>query len=298
MGPNSARRRQVEQALLVLIDRRPCSAVAIHCGRPRATGRRRAPPDARSRPRAASGCGASRPAQGPRLRMRVPLLGRDLVERLAKELGVIDGDRRNDPASVCAITLVASTAAEPTLEQQRVGRMRRTTRSRRRLDPNTVIGASSLRARFGEHSASSVRPARAAGAAEPEALVDAHQIRRGVDVNGPARGLQLARLNAMVTLCRWCATWIAAARGVAGDRARKQPLDAPEREIDAFRISATSAPDGVDRRHRLASWVAAARLRRRHASGCGRRRRRACEHRHAASVARSSCRCSTMSTMP
>ncbi len=151
---------------------------------------------------ASRGCAATI-AGTPRLRM--PAFSAAIfAERVAEMLGMIERDRR-DHGGERALDHVGGIepAAEPDFEQQHVGRMAREQQEARRgrdlEHGDRRAGIDALA--FGERAASSSSDDQPAFAlrAEPEALVEAHEMRRGVDVHAqsPAAS-RIARMKAMV----------------------------------------------------------------------------------------------------
>jgi hypothetical protein len=185
------------------------------------------------------------------------LLSRDQRDRVAQELGVVERHRR-DNGGERALDHVGGIepAAEAHFEQQHVGRVAREQQKRRRgLDlehgdrlrpvdglafpqrPSEVI--------IGHQHAATL-------AAEPEALVETDEMRRGVDVDAQRRGFEDRAHE------RDGGALAVGAGDV--DHRRQAPLgmierlqDAPhavERQVDQLRMKLQQAPnDGIDLAH-------------------------------------------------
>ena len=147
-------------------------------------------------------------------------------------------------------------AAEPHFEHERIGRMTREGEERRRRrdlekgDGLVAVGALA----FFQHRRQVVLGDQPAG--DADALVKAHEMRRGVDVHAVARAFQHgAQIGADRAL--------AVGAGDMDDRRQfafgmaelgEQPLDAVEHEIDALGMKREQPfEDGIARRVRLDS---------------------------------------------
>jgi hypothetical protein len=178
------------------------------------------------------------------------LLSRDLDERVAEVLGVIAPDRRHDGR--CRLidhVRRIRPAAEPHLEQKHVPRRFGEEHERRRgrdLEHSDLLPAVDLLAtpqRLDEPLL--VDEAAAADAAEADALVKAHQMRRGVDVDretgafedcshkGDRRALAVGAGD--VDHGRQAALWVV--------ELAEQPLDAHERQVDRLWMQRQEARD-------------------------------------------------------
>ena len=123
------------------------------------------------------------------------LLGGDLADGVAEMLGMIER-HRGDHGRQRTLDHVGGVEppAQADLEQQHVGRMAREQQEPRRggdlehRDRRARVGALAFGQRIAELIV--VDEPSLARAAEPEALVEAHQMRRGVDVHAQARRLQ------------------------------------------------------------------------------------------------------------
>ena len=157
---------------------------------------------------------------------------------------MIERDRRDDgERRALEDVRRVEAAAEPDLEQEHVGRVLGEGEERRRrrdLELGDVVVAVA-RLRAGQHVDQRVLADRvrlAAGAGELDALVEAHQMRRGVDVHARARGLEhgleIGRHRALAVGAGDVHARRQAFVGIA--ELAEQPLDAAERKIDQQRM--------------------------------------------------------------
>ncbi len=176
------------------------------------------------------------------------LLAGDLAERVAEELFVVERDRRDrrDQRIVDDIGGVVA-AAKPDLEQGEVGRMAREEEDRRRggdlelRDRRAVVDALDLEERLDQRVLAD--EAAAAGAAEPDALMETDEMRRGVDMGRLPRRLDHGAEEGG-------GRSLAVGAGDVDDR-RQAPLGMPEprqehahaveREVDLARIERLEA---------------------------------------------------------
>ena len=125
-----------------------------------------------------------------------------------------------------------------------------------------VIGCAAVGALAFLEDAPPARLSSISCAGEADALVEAHEMRRGVDVHAPARRLEHgAQMASVPSPCRWCRRHgRPAAAGARGwPSAREQPLDAVERQVDDLGMQARSAARGPGRcRRRLVGLPARA----------------------------------------
>ena len=194
MAAVELRRRQIEQAVVVLIDQ--AAALLGARSSPRRRCDRRAQPRApAARSRRARRVGLRRDDRRHAALEDAGLLGGDLLHRVAEKFGVIDRDRRDRRwRAACSITLVASSRPpSPTSSSSTSAGWRENSRKPAAVViSNTVIGAPPLARSHSSSAAASSSSAtsRRRLRAEPEALVEAHQMRRGVDVHALAGRFQ------------------------------------------------------------------------------------------------------------
>ena len=184
--------------------------------------------------------------------------GRDLLERVAEKIGMIDRNGRDDGGerTIDHVGRVEP-AAEADFEQQHVGRMAREQQHAAAVViSNTVIGSPPLTR---SHS-SSVAPSSSSltsAPAEPVALVETHQMRRGIDMHALAGGLQDRAHEGDGRALAVGAGDVDHRRQVPLGMAERgeQPLDAVERQVDALGMQRQRAA----RRSRrpAASWRSA-----------------------------------------
>ena len=193
MPSRQPRRRQIEQAGVVLIDQ-PAALLGrgpVLAGDPdRRAGARRRALDHRQR--------LARLRRDDRRHVALEdagLLGRDLRDAVAEIVGVVERDRRDHGRERRSTTLVASSRPpSPTSSSSTSAGWRANSSSPAAVViSNTVIGAPALARSHSSNAAREllVRDQRAlARRAEPEALVETHEMRRGVDMHAQARRLE------------------------------------------------------------------------------------------------------------
>ena len=300
VAAGQARRRQVDEAVLVLIDQ----AAALLARHPMLAGGL----DRGAEPRGRVLDHAQRLARLRRDHRRhaaledAGLLGGDRGERVAQEIDVVDRDRRDHGRERMRDHVGGvEPPAEADLHQHHVGRMAREQHERGRggdlehRDGGALVDALA----FGEHLGKlGVRHQRAAARpAEAEALVEAHEMRRGIDVHGKARRLQDRAHERDGRAFAVGAGHVDHGRQLefGVPEALQQPLDAVERQVDALgmqrkqpredRVDGSGhAPAGTGNAGGATCPApAGAFIRRRH---------------RLARTARNWWRCTTMSTMP
>ena len=232
-------RRQRQPPLAAGIAEDHAIAVARCLPFPAVARKRRpsSPPRASNTASASGGCGPTT-AGTPGLRM--PAFSTAIgAQRVAEMLHMIERDRRQH-AQLRAVDHVGriEPAAEADLEQHHVGRRAREGEEGRAVViSKKVIGAAAV----GALALLEQRQQRALvdqPAGEADALVEAHEMRRGVDVDAPARGLQH---GAQIGDDRA----LAVGAGDMDDRRQaalrmaergEQPRDAVERQVDQLRM--------------------------------------------------------------
>ncbi len=194
MAAVELRRGKVEQAVIVLIDQ----TSAFLGRRPILAGDLDRRLDARGLALDRRQCFARlrrHDRRHPRLE-NAGLLPRDLAYGIAEVLGVVERDRR-DHAGQRVLDHIGRVqpSAQPDLEQEHIRRVARKKhepgggRDLEHGDGRAGIGALAFGQRFAEllvRGEASFMP----GFAEAKALVEAHEMRRGVDVHGEPRRLQ------------------------------------------------------------------------------------------------------------
>ena len=297
------RRRQVEQAVVVLINQ----AAALFRGGPALARDRQGRLYARSLPldhrqRLARLGGDHRRHAGLE---DAGLLGRDLLDGVAEEIAMIECDAR-DHAGQRPFHHIGGIepAAEADFQEDDIGRMPAEQKERRRRldlehgDRQVAVLGLALCEHVGKLVVLDQRAATLLG--QTEAFVEADQIGRRVGVHAPVGGFEnRARerdgrafaVGASHMNDRWQPPFRMVER-------RQQALDAGEREIDPFGVQRQQARmNGADRRSAGMRCVhaGAGRLMRGLTASAGAFNKR---RQSRAIVARRSRRCTTMSTMP
>ena len=255
------RRRQIEQARFVLIDqpatllgRGPVLAGDLAAARSSLAA-------CRSITASASRCCAATIAGTPRLRM--PAFSAAILSSVSPrnsvwsiEIGVMT------VASGCSITLVASSRPpRPTSSSSTsAGWRANSSRPAAVVISNTVIGAPALARSHSSSAAanSSSRHRCLRRRAEPEALVEAHQMRRGIGVHALARGFQdRAQERDGRALAVGAGDMDHRRQFALGMIERgEQPLHAIERQVDALGMQRDQPrDDGVDGGHAVRSVI-------------------------------------------
>jgi hypothetical protein len=193
MAAVQLRQGQIEQAVVVLIDQP--ATLLVHVPVLTAHPKRRTDLRRRALDHVQRRLGLRRNrSRHPALENR-GLLGGDLLDGVAEKFEMIHrhrrdraGDRRVDDVGRI------EPAAEADLQQQHIGRMPREKKKRcggldlEHRDGRRTVGALAFQQHIGQRLVA--HQLAAARRTETKALVEAHQVRRGVDVDGFARGLQ------------------------------------------------------------------------------------------------------------
>ena len=193
MAAVQLRQREIEQAVVVLIDQ--TAALLVHVPVLAADAKRRTHLRCRALDHVQRRLRLRRDRRRHATLENRGLLGGDLLDGVAEKFEMIHRHRR-DRAGERRVDHVGRVepAAETDLEQQHIGRMPRKQKERRggldleHRDRLRAVGALAFQQHIGQRLVA--HQLAAARRAETKALVETHQMRRGVDVDGLARGLQ------------------------------------------------------------------------------------------------------------